>query len=81
MSKCFNSRGIIEGYVRKDSFGRVFIDKCASDEEHLSDPRGTGEERPDCRLYLDDIILIPEENYGSNIRVSFEIQVRPLIEN
>ena len=42
-------------YIRKDVFGRVFFDRCASDEELLTKPAEPGEERSTCRRYVEKL--------------------------
>lgn len=43
-------------YARVDGFGRLYFDKCASDEEHLLAQAPEGKERPGCRIYASDLI-------------------------
>lgn len=65
------SHGETEGYLRKDAFGRLFIDKCASDEEHLTAARvPEDQERPDCRKYLDDLVA-PQDLLGKNVTLRY----------
>jgi len=40
--------------VRQDPFGRIVIDECASDHEHLTAPAPAGQERQQCRALLED---------------------------
>lgn len=48
---------VLEGYyARVDSFGRLYWDKCASDEEHLLTETPEGAERPGCRVYVSDLL-------------------------
>lgn len=49
------------GYLGRDQFGRVYLDTCASNEEHLKN-HIDGKERPGCRSYIED--LFPEELMG-----------------
>lgn len=51
------------GFLRKDSFGRVFVDSCPSDEEHLKH-HVEGKDRPGCRTYIED--LFPEDHLGKS---------------
>lgn len=64
------------GYLRKDSMGRLFIDKCATDEEHLTQQTKPGVERPGCRRYLSD--FIPDEFDGAKVAISLDIGIRRL---
>ncbi len=66
-------RGKLGGYLRRDDFGRVFVDTCETDKEHLLNKHG-------CRKYLTDI-LVPEELLGKNVRISFEIRFTTCTEN
>jgi hypothetical protein len=52
------------GYIRRDGFGRLYIDKCESDEKCLTTP-AEGKERRDCRVYLDN--LIPDVMDGKKV--------------
>jgi hypothetical protein len=60
------------GYVRRDSFGRVFVDKCATDKEHLTKTPQPGQERTKCRWYVEDLLnsLVDKKGYMS-IEISF----------
>jgi hypothetical protein len=75
------SHGKTEGYIRKDTFGRVYIDTCPTDEEHLTSPPPEGQERHTCRKYLDDILLIPNSNLGKRVRLRYEIHIERCEEN
>lgn len=75
------SHGKTEGYLRKDTFGRVYIDTCPSDEEHLLVKLPAGQERRNCRKYLDDILLVPDANYGKRVRLIYQIRIIPCTEN
>jgi hypothetical protein len=67
--------GHIKGYIRKDMFGRVFIDTCRTDEEHLIAPLPAGQERRTCRKYLDDILLaIPPKGEPASPRFDIDIE-------
>jgi hypothetical protein len=69
-----------KGYVGQDCFGRVFFDRCESEEQHLVNPAmEPGAERPGCRLYLDD--LMPKSFIGTNVRVTFTMRIEPCTEN
>lgn len=75
------SHGSVEGYIRKDSFGRTFIDRCASDEEHLAAARApVGQERPGCRKYLEDLV-VPELILGKNVKLRYEVFIETKKEN
>lgn len=61
-----------EGTLDKDGFGRVYIDKCESTEQHLTKPPiWMAADRPACRKYLDDVL--PEHLLGKRIRLSIKI--------
>ncbi len=65
------------GFVGVDVFGRKFIDKCPSEEHHLTKAVvPEGEERPGCRIYLDD--LIPQMVVGLKVRGSIKVQITVL---
>lgn len=43
--------------VRRDQFGRVYFEKCATDEEHFTrSPTPEEGERTRCRVYLDNLL-------------------------
>lgn len=69
-------QGTAEGYLRKDQFGRVFIDTCQSDEEHLTSPLPPGQERRTCRKYLSDIFPVPNDQ-TKRVKISYEIHILP----
>lgn len=70
----------LEGYVRKDIFGRLFLDRCESDEVHLTSPRGVPDaERPGCRKYFEDF-LVPTSLLGKRITFRGRIKVSELKE-
>lgn len=70
----------MRGFVGRDSFGRVFVDKCKDNEEHLARPTTPeGQERSGCRIYFDDV-LIPEEYFGQDVEVYFDVRFRPCTE-
>lgn len=75
------SHGKTEGYLRKDQFGRVYIDTCPSDEDHLTSSPPAGQERHTCRHYLDQILLVPEENLGKRVKIRYDIHINPCEEN
>lgn len=43
------------GYFYRDQFGRIYVDKCMSNEEHLKKNPNPGFERTNCRKYVEDI--------------------------
>ena len=46
----------LTGYFRKDAFGRIVVDQCPSDEEHLrSGITYAGDDRAKCRVLLEDL--------------------------
>ena len=43
------------GYIRKDYFGRIVIDTCKSDEDHLRNSKAKpGYQRAGCRVLVED---------------------------
>ncbi len=70
----------IDGYIRKDPFGRVYVDQCPTDEEHLTSHPPDNHERHQCRKYLDDIGL-PQESIGKRVKMSLEILIEYHKEN
>lgn len=68
------NHGKMAGYFRKDQFGRLFIDRCESDEQHLANPVYEGGERPGCRKYIDDL-MVPDGVLGKNVRAYFELRI------
>lgn len=63
---------VFSGAARVDPFGRVWIDGCASEEEHLTAPAIEGKERRGCALLL-DAKLLPVE---PGVRGKFEVIVK-----
>ncbi len=63
----------LEGYyARTDGFGRLFFDKCATDEEHLLNREiPPDEDRPRCRIYAED--LLPTGSLGIKANWKFNI--------
>ena len=52
-----HGRRLEDYYCRQDTFGRIFFDKCATDEEHLLNTKiPPGEDRPRCRVYVEDLL-------------------------
>lgn len=74
------SHGKVQGYLRRDGFGRTFIDRCPDDETHLTHKTDPGVERPGCRKYLDDL-LVPEESLGQNVTIVYDLRIIPKTEN
>lgn len=65
-----------KGFVRRDPYGRVYIDRCATDEEHLLRPLLPGQERRDtCRFYLDE--LVPVAFDGDQVYIEIDIRITP----
>lgn len=68
----------VEGYVREDGFGRIVIDRCPSDDEHLrSAPTDPEINKPSCRFLLEEFFTrgtAAEEMLGKKglLRVSFD---------
>jgi len=52
MTKTFS----LSGHIRNDHFGRLVVDQCESDNEHLRAP-GDGGERQTCRNLVEDAFL------------------------
>jgi hypothetical protein len=60
----------LQGHIRKDYFGRIVVDQCISDEEHLKNGiTYEGEDRVGCRVILDDLF---ERLVGKTGRIWFE---------
>lgn len=61
-------------YAKVDVYGRVYFDKCETDEEHAEAPVKDGDDRRRCRVYLDQ--LIDKEDLGVkgtwSIKLTFE---------
>lgn len=70
-------QGKLEGYLRRDQFGRVFIDTCQSDEEHLTSAQPEGQERHTCRKYLADLFPVSDNVPGKRVKISYEIHILP----
>lgn len=54
MVSVFTYHAGVTQHVRQDSFGRIVLDECESDLEHLQAPAVAGEERQKCRHLLED---------------------------
>ena len=63
----------IIGYLRRDGFGRLYIDSCASDSEHMAKPPELGEERRRCRKYIED--LVPASFHNKKIQLQVDIGI------
>lgn len=68
----------LTGYVRRDGYGRLLIDACATDLEHLVKEAQVGEERRTCRKYIED--LFPASFDGKRVEVKIEISMEVLDE-
>ncbi len=44
----------LTGYLGRDTFGRIYLDTCRTNEEHLKN-HVEGKERPGCRKYIEDM--------------------------
>lgn len=63
-------------YARTDCFGRLFFDRCATDEEHLLNTKiAPGDDRPRCRVYAD--ALVPEDMRMGKQDWLITVQSRP----
>lgn len=72
MAKCF----AVQGYIRNDRFGRIVIDTCKSDQEHLRNAEAPpGEDKPKCRVLLEEYF---HEYVNERYRLSIDISARPL---
>jgi hypothetical protein len=49
-----NKTVVHNGNVRFDHFGRIVLDDCPTDHDHLVDPKAVGEGRPTCRKLLEN---------------------------
>ena len=65
----------LEGYLHQDCFGRLHIDRCATDAEHMAAEAPPGEERRTCRTYFDR--LVPEGTIGKKGRWMITITFLP----
>lgn len=54
------------GYLSRDTFGRVYIDTCATNEQHLLNRHG-------CRKYIED--LVPEKFVGKKVFLAVTVYV------
>jgi hypothetical protein len=54
------------GYLGRDEFGRVYVDTCKTNEEHLQNRHG-------CRKYIED--LFPAEWVGRYVLVSMSLVI------
>ncbi len=60
------------GYLGRDGFGRVYVDSCKTNEEHLKN-HVEGRERPGCRKYIED--LFPEHLIGKELLVMVDVNL------
>lgn len=61
-------------YLHRDTFGRLFLDKCSTEEQHLLTTFvADGDDRPRCRTYFDS-----SKVFGEFVgkKGTFEITVR-----
>ena len=58
------------GYLGRDDFGRVYLDTCKTNEEHLKNPV-EGKERPGCRKYVED--MIPNHLLGKRVLAVIDV--------
>lgn len=65
----------LDGYIRRDQFGRVYIDTCPTDEIHLTSAPPEGQERHTCRKYLDDLFVPSLSIIGKRVRLKYVIHV------
>lgn len=73
-------RKILFGYhARVDVFGRLFFDKCATDQEHLQAQAPEGQERPGCRIYATDLFgdLVGGRKANWDIQVDVCLRTEP----
>lgn len=73
--------GTVSGFLRRDQFGRTFVDECPTDEIHLISPPPEGQERHHCRVYLNDLISLPTEYLGKRVEIKYDITVSVIKEN
>lgn len=66
----------MSGYLRKDSFGRLYIDACPTDSEHITKKPEPGQERLRCRRYIED--LFSESFDGRKIQLQLDINMKVL---
>jgi len=68
---------VLSGNIRKDHFGRIVVDGCDSDLNHLQNATAKpGEDRAKCRNLLEQYF---EKYIGLKGRLSIEISFRPEI--
>lgn len=61
-------------YVHQDHVGRIHLDSCATDHEHITKPLQEGEERRNCREYIEELL---EPYVGKRGRFSISITFHP----
>jgi hypothetical protein len=64
-----------KGHVREDIFGRKYIDRCPTEEHHLTLAVLSKEGRSNCRFYIDDIIS--REMVGVEAEIEVEVRITP----
>lgn len=64
---------LITGVVCQDAFGRIYVDTCASDQEHLTTPAAPDQIRTSCRFYIENMFkeLIGKEVDWMEVNVKF----------
>lgn len=65
------------GYLRRDVFGRLYIDACATDAEHIIKKPEPGEERLRCRKYIEDLFPTSFDNQRIEMIVNIGIVILP----
>jgi hypothetical protein len=63
------------GFLRETRTGRIVVDLCPSDAEHIVAPTPEGSDRRTCRTDLLD--LIPREWLGKKYRVKVIVEIEP----
>lgn len=72
MTKCF----AVKGYIGRDRFGRIVIDTCKSNEEHLRySVVLPGDDRSRCQILLENYF---NEYVNGRYRLSIDVSSRPL---
>lgn len=62
-------------FVHVDQFGRVYFDKCQTDEEHILVPKPTDGDYRRCRTWMQD--LLPKEAVGKKGTLKISIEFTP----
>lgn len=63
------------GVIGVDAFGRKYIDRCPTQEHHLTKAVLSEEGRSTCRFYIDD--LISREMVGVEAEIEIEVRITP----